>query len=340
MEKLKYERLISKENISILEESYNIQFTEIEQMFLGADRNTFVYKVSSSKGSVFLKIRTGYFDKFSVTIPYFLSQKIGKHIIEPLKTMQGDLFVTLKDETIILYPFIQGLSAIKKPMTKNQWIALGETLRKIHGLDFSLESEQIPRESFDASQAHSQRRILLKKYMKELHEKELKDEGTREFIALLDEKSEIIKTIADRAEELFSGIINSPHQYCLCHGDIHGGNIFITHGNNTENDFYIVDWDTLIMAPKERDLMFIGGGVANIWNKPEEVSWFYEGYGEAEINQNLIDYYRCQRILEDIIEYYEQFFAEPKNGKNQKTIVQRVASGFYPGGVADAALGN
>ena len=24
------------------------------------------------------------------------------------------------------------------------------------------------------------------------------------------------------------------------------------------------------MAPKERDLMFIGGGVANVWNHPSE----------------------------------------------------------------------
>ena len=34
---------------------------------------------------------------------------------------------------------------------------------------------------------------------------------------------------------------------------------------------YIVDWDEPIMAPKERDLMFIGGGVANVWNKPRKL---------------------------------------------------------------------
>lgn len=33
----------------------------------------------------------------------------------------------------------------------------------------------------------------------------------------------------------------------------------------------IVDWDEPIMAPKERDLMFIGGGVANVWNDPSEI---------------------------------------------------------------------
>jgi spectinomycin phosphotransferase len=28
-----------------------------------------------------------------------------------------------------------------------------------------------------------------------------------------------------------------------------------------ENALYIVDWDTLIFAPVERDLMFIGAGI-------------------------------------------------------------------------------
>lgn len=31
------------------------------------------------------------------------------------------------------------------------------------------------------------------------------------------------------------------------------------------------------MAPKERNLMFIGGGVANVWNNPREEKFFYKG---------------------------------------------------------------
>jgi hypothetical protein len=42
----------------------------------------------------------------------------------------------------------------------------------------------------------------------------------------------------------------------LCHSDIHAGNILI----DVNDDFYIVDWDNPILAPKEHDLMFIGGG--------------------------------------------------------------------------------
>ncbi len=54
------------------------------------------------------------------------------------------------------------------------------------------------------------------------------------------------------------------------------------------------------MAPKERDLMFIGGGVANVWNKPHEEKYFYKGYGSIEINIAILAYYRHERIVEDI----------------------------------------
>ena len=70
-----------------------------------------------------------------------------------------------------------------------------------------------------------------------------------------------------------------------------------------KGDLYIVDWDAPIMAPKERDLMFIGGGVANVWNNPHEEDCFYQGYGNSEINQVILAYYRHERIIEDIAIY-------------------------------------
>lgn len=52
-----------------------------------------------------------------------------------------------------------------------------------------------------------------------------------------------------------------------------------------------MDWDDPIMAPPEHDLMFIGGGVNNVWNKPHKEKWFYEGYGTIDINMTILSYY-------------------------------------------------
>ncbi len=64
-----------------------------------------------------------------------------------------------------------------------------------------------------------------------------------------------IRRLVDRAEQLGKKLQKHSPKFVLCHSDIHGGNVLI-HENS---DIYIVDWDEPIMAPKERDLMFIGG---------------------------------------------------------------------------------
>jgi spectinomycin phosphotransferase len=66
----------------------------------------------------------------------------------------------------------------------------------------------------------------------------------------------------------------SREKICLCHGDINTGNLLFS-----ENDLYIVDWDTLVLASREKDLMYIGGGIGNKWNDNDDIEYFYKGYG-------------------------------------------------------------
>ena len=47
----------------------------------------------------------------------------------------------------------------------------------------------------------------------------------------------------------------------------------------------IVDWDTPIVAPKERDLMFVGAGIGDIWREPWEADAFYRGYGPTTVDR-------------------------------------------------------
>jgi spectinomycin phosphotransferase len=143
-----------------------------------------------------------------------------------------------------------------------------------------------------------------------------------------------INRILARTDELIRQIKKMEIKYCLCHGDIHAANILISDDNN----FFIVDWDTLILAPKERDLMFIGGGIAGKWNVKEEEKLFYKGYGAYDdVNKILLAYYRYYRIIEDIAVYCDQFFEENIQEENQKVIIERIDSNFWPGNTVDMA---
>lgn len=101
---------------------------------------------------------------------------------------------------------------------------------------------------------------------------------------------------------------------------------------------FIVDWDDPIMAPKERDLMFIGGGVANVWNNPHEEEFFYKGYGKTEINRAILAYYRHERIVEDIAEYGQALLLTSDGGKERSAMLEQFKDMFEPNRVVDIAL--
>jgi spectinomycin phosphotransferase len=74
----------------------------------------------------------------------------------------------------------------------------------------------------------------------------------------------------------------------------------------------------MTFAPKERDLMFIGGGVGRVWNRPEEAALFYRGYGQTEIDPMALAYYRYERIVEDIAAYGEQLLLTDEGGTDRE----------------------
>ena len=92
------------------------------------------------------------------------------------------------------------------------------------------------------------------------------------------------------------------------------------------------------MAPKERDLMFIGGGVANVWNKLHEEKLFYKGYGTTEVNSTILAYYRHERIVEDIAIYSQKLLLTMDGGKDRQEMYQQFISMFEPRGVVDIAF--
>jgi spectinomycin phosphotransferase len=92
------------------------------------------------------------------------------------------------------------------------------------------------------------------------------------------------------------------------------------------------------MAPKERDLMFIGGGVANVWNKPHEENFFYKGYGKTEINMTILAYYRHERIVEDIALIGQQLLLTSVDNQTRIESYKHFIAQFEPQGVVEIAF--
>ncbi len=289
-------------NISeILKIHYGINIQDLKPLDLGADVNAAVFKADS----YFVKLKQGDCHTVGFDILEFLYQSGVEEIIPPIKTQDGRLTCQFEGSTLVVYPFIDGTDGFSKSLNDAQWIQLGKTLKQVHQTQLP-ESilKRLKREDFSTRWRDTVRNLNFNGYMKPYRK--------------------VILQLVDQADYFYSLIQDSSEPAVLCHSDIHAGNLLL----NSQGSFYIVDWDEPILAPKERDLMFIGGGIGKVWNQPQEEELFYQGYGPCEINQSLITYYRCNRILEDIA-----FFAQDTTSVNQHFLDM-----FETRGVVEIAL--
>jgi len=323
--------LEDEEIVRCLRDAYGLNVEEISFLPLGADLNTAVYRVTTSSATdYFLKLRCREFNETAVLVPKHLAGLDLKQVIPPLATGTGLLWASLASFKAVLYPYVEGRNGIEVNLSDRQWIEFGATLKRFHSADIpSIITSRVQRETFS-----SKWRETVKTFLGRIEDEVFKEPVAAEMALFLKSKSREILNLVRRAENLARYLQRQPLEYILCHADIHGWNLLI----DKEGALYIVDWDTLIFAPKERDLMFIGAGIGDSGRKPlEEEALFYQGYGQTNINQAAIAYYRYERVVEDIGVYCEQIFLSDEGGEDRIRSFEYLQSNFLPNGTIERA---
>ena len=261
-----------------------------------------------------------------------------QRIIDCLKINYGIEVATLTfiplgaidDFTLTVFLFVDGRDGFSRDLTDDQWYTLGKVMRQIHEINVPLLIQaKIRRESYS-----SKWRQAMQSLYPLIESEPSGDMVAVNLLTFMKKHTAAIYRLVDRAEQLAQRVQGQSSQFVLCHSDLHGGNVLID-----ENDIiYIVDWDDPIIAPKERDLMFIGGGVANVWNKPHEKELFYKGYGKAEVNMTLLAYYRHERVVEDIALYGQQLLLTMAGGQDRIKWYEQFIAQFDPQGVVEIAF--
>lgn len=296
---------------------WGLKINNLTPLNLGADIHASTYNADNT---YFIKLKQG--SNLSATLLDLMHQNNLQHIISPINTNEGKPFLSINSLTITVYPFIEGQNAFSQNLTDEQWITLGKTLRKVHEL--KVPEHLIKKETYSPKFRHFVRSFNLDAVP-------LKDEWALKLQSFMKTNKETIDRLVNTAELLSQNLPQAEN--VLCHSDIHGGNVLI----DSKGSLYIIDWDDPILAPKERDLMFIGGGVANIWNKPREIELFYQGYGKTKIDPMLLAYYRYERIIEDIAEYIQELIIKT-TGDQRQQMYGHFIDMFKPEGVVDIAF--
>ncbi len=323
---------LSDEKISAsLQAEYGLRVAQIAFLPLGVDLNAAVYRVVADDTTpYFLKLRSGVFDETSAALPKFLSDQGIPHIIPPLATSTGQLWANLDLFKVILYPFVEGCNGYEADLTDRHWIEFGAALKSIHSVTLhSPLSSCIQRETYSP-----QWRDIVQTFMARLETDFFEDPVAARTAAFLRTGRAQVLDLVERTDQCAQALRTHSPEFVLCHSDLHAGNILIA----ADGAFYLVDWDSPILAPKERDLMYAGGGQFGAARTPEqEEALFYQGYGQTQINPNALAYYRYERIVEDLAVYCEQLLLSNAGGADREQALRYLTSNFEPKGTIEIA---
>jgi spectinomycin phosphotransferase len=317
--------------IACLNDEYGLHVAKLAFLPFGADRNAAAYRVVSDDGMpYFLKLRRGGFNNTSLVLSAFLSDQGIEQTIAPQKATTGGLWASLDAFRVVLYPFIEGRNGYETCISACHWRKFGAALKRIHNVAAppALIS-RIPPETYSPKW-----REMTKAFLGLVEDGPFDEPVAQKLAAFLMAKCYEILDLVSRAEQLAQALEARPLEFVLCHSDLHAGNILI----GSDDAFYIVDWDEPILAPKERDLMFVGGAQGFAGHSlPEEVLLFYQGYGETQIDPTALAYYRYERIIQDIAAFCQQILLTNEGGADRQQSLRYLTANFLPNSTIEIA---
>jgi spectinomycin phosphotransferase len=328
-------RITHEELRACLQEQYGLVPATIDFLPLGADISAAVYRVVNDKGAAFfLKIKSNAIYPPSCLVPHFLSDQGIESVVGPLPTKSHALWTHLGEWSVVMNPYIDGDSGWDT-ITWEHWKEAGRTIRRIHEVTMPAPGfDSIRDESFDPSGYSGSVDTV---------EAQLEDSrrGGPSGLSLGSSWSKHRSTIHALLSSLhrLAGVLQTQSlPYVICHADLHPGNLL----RNRAGQVFVVDWDDVMLAPRERDFIFVG--------EPEDISTacgsspFFEGYGQLNVNWIAVTYYRYERVVQDLIEYARDVlredltertkseslrrFSESLEGRNFKAA--QVAAGYVP----------
>lgn len=320
-----------------LREDYGVDPARIVPLALGADADARVARVDTAAGRPYflkIKVRIGRDgeDDLGGAVARALVDGGLDPVVAPLPTRSGAVRLAVGAYVLILYPFVAGRSGWDEGLSTRQWTEFGGFLRRLHARILPEELvRRLPRESFVPV---ARWRRVVEGLLTGAYE-DTWGEAARELAALVAGRRQEIQGLLRRADTLGRRLQGGELPFGLCHGDIHTANVMVERAGRLR----VVDWDQPMLAPKERDLMFVIGTALHGFSpgSPEETA-FFAGYGAVAPDPVALAYYRYDWAVQDIGAFAEPVVARDDFGEAAKlAAVQGVRSVFAPGGIADAA---
>ncbi|MFD0772977.1 phosphotransferase enzyme family protein [Streptomonospora algeriensis] len=283
---------------SVLGEYYALEGLDLVAVDGGADLGASLWRATDARGRRFAVKWSSSGSPAGLVLPAALNAVRPASAPEPLLTRTGAWWVDTGGARLSVMEWVEGTSAMETSLERKGWHRLGQLLAALHELPLQGEVlSQVPREDFDPGQWAR----LFERVDAELDTAPA-DQIGRRLAGLWHQNRAELRAVYRRTLELAARLRKREDlpSFSACHADPHLGNLIVA----ADGRPILIDFDDAVLAPRERDLMFVlGGGVlADMAATGEQQRWFLEGYGHHEAGAELLTYYRGLRVLEDASE--------------------------------------
>jgi spectinomycin phosphotransferase len=214
------------------------------------------------------------------------------HVVAPVATLAGALSVDDGPVAVTVYPYVAGRTGVEAGLTPEHWRGLGAFARRLHATRLPPELlDLVARETYRPAEIGTVRRVDAAIPGRDGKVAETWRRHRDAILALVDRTETLGRELAQRSLPLVT-----------CHADLHTWNVLV----DDAGELWVVDWDEVVLAPKERDLMFVVGGISERLVAPADTVSFFEGYGDAEVDPLALAYYRHAWATQDIGSYAER----------------------------------
>lgn len=272
--------------LACLRDQYGLAVTALEFLPRGKDYHAGVYRVATRQSMVYLlKVKSGPLYEPACRVPSYLRNQGITAVVAPVLTKTHALWAELGDWTATVYPYIDGDTAFTG-MSGAQWMETGSIFKQIHAAPYTRQDwPSLRAETFDPTT-----------YSAWVHDFEAhhldarpgEGESARALRAAWAKDQSSIHRILNTLEELAAVLRSRTFPYVICHADLHPANLI----RDGTGHVFVVDWDDVMLAPRERDFIFI---------REPHADAFWQGYGHAEIDWTTLTYYRWERVVTDLI---------------------------------------
>lgn len=274
--------------------SINYQIKAVSTDFIPVGEESYAYKVTASSGKVFF-VKYCWKPNIIKTINQVNSFLVGvankKYVVPPIVSNCNFSFETLEGRMYV-YPYIEGdiLTIPNEEFGKPLVNEITNIIADVHNININRITTPLPIERFDTKTFIDSYESLVK-------------------LTRVQGQNEVFKKLWEKYHERLNNYISNyasqgnnyqkePPNMVVTHGDITGRNIILAEGG-----MKLVDWDGVMIAPRERDLIFY------LDNPNFAVKNYLHLTQQESYCQDVARYYGQRWAIESILDNFEKLYS-------------------------------